>query len=608
VDTLEAPLVHVSLADYKKDSRKRMEAQRRQLAKATDSFRHFVVETLGYDGTRGLSQRQKDAGMRAQGADGIDFSDRAYDPVWAWFETARTRSSLLMLPRFTGKTTLIALWCLWLGLKNPNIRIGLVAYKFDLASEILAMVRAWMSTDLKGDLRKVFPKDRLPVPGEKWGRDDYLDFPGKTTVQRDHTIAAVGMMEASEGGHFEIVILEDLVNKVSTQTATSIEQVKQFVRDASGLGMVLMDDFGNPMGRAPKVMVGTPWDGSDAYMDAIAAAEKSVKQGQKPDWTILRLPCRIPRKVTTFVRGPEDRAPTPLVKEEYDETCTPRFRHQPDALLREYRYAHDGFGAIAYASQFDLRPIPIGNRMMRREWFEDHFYEDEEIWEKKADKEPTLKPMMGVALFSDLSGTSGASKDRTAHQAWAMNPSGHLYLLDETVGRFAPDDEDDERLTPNSNLDFLAKWTKRYKAKFIGVEGGVLRTVYDSLVKKWNRLHRDRQILMVKVASGGARGNRTNDRAMAIAQLAEAGMIHIKRSQADYLVELLSYSPENDNTPDDRVACTALACINNSFWPRDIKPKEKKKFNPRSVADHIDQVVKAGKPKNSLMETYSVDG
>ncbi|HEU4395954.1 MAG TPA: hypothetical protein VFS92_10340, partial [Planctomycetota bacterium] len=323
----ETPVVESFVRDpeleaFKRDPSVREDAARRMLARALSSFRVFVTEVMGFDGTRGLSQRQRAAGMRAMGADGVDFTDPAYNPVWSWFEKARTRSSLLMLPRFTGKSTLIALWVLWLGLKNPNIRIGLIGWDFEAAASILSMVRRWMSADAKGDLRKVFGRfGRLPPmvkPGEKaWGREDYLDFPGKTAVSRDHTVTAIGMGEASEGGHFEIVILEDLVNRVSSQTREGVEAVKRFVRLASGLGMTIQDEYGNVIGTAPKIMVGTPWDLDDAYMDAIRSADEQAKEGKEPSWNVVRLQARLPRHVPKMIEGPDGVRMTVTVTE-YD--------------------------------------------------------------------------------------------------------------------------------------------------------------------------------------------------------------------------------------------------------------------------------------------------
>lgn len=574
VEALESPVER--RARFKQDPRNRLEAIRIEMAAAMASFRYFVTVTMGYDGTRGLSPYQREAGMRASGADGTDFTDPAYDPVWPWFEKARTKSSLLMLPRFTGKTTLIALWCLWLGLKNPDIRIGIVGYKFELASEILTMVRRWMVSDTKGDLRKVFGTfGKLPPLGSKWGRDDFLDFPGRTAVHRDHTISAIGMSEATEGGHFEIIILEDLVNKVSSQTRAGVDEVKKFVRQSSGLGMTIADDYGNIIGRAPKIMVGTPWDGEDAYMDAIAGVKQELAEGKEATWNILRLQARIPRQVAVPVEMPGGSFTTAL-KEEYDQDCTARFRHLPDRVLKEYRYAKDGFGAVDYAAQMDLDPIPLENRMLKREWFENHFYEDDEVYDVGTDGTRKFKPTFVTAGFADLAGSSGESRDRTAHGAFANDPRGHLYLLDECAGRFAVQEEG-RSFTPTGNLNIMAEWTLKYGLWFTGVEGGVLRTVYDAEVKRWNRTHPDRPIRLKKVASGGARGNLTNDRALAIAAMAERGEIHLKRSQADFLEELLRYTPSKDNTRDDRVAMLALACLNKLGWGRAPEPEPEPK-------------------------------
>ncbi len=609
-----------ALEDFKRDPRNRMLAVQAEFAAATDSFRYFVQTTMGFDGTRGLSERQRLAGMRAIGADGVDFTDPAYDPVWPFFEQAKTRSSLLMLPRFTGKSTLIALWCLWMGLKNPNTRLGLIGWDFEAAASILSMVRRWMSADVKGDLRKVFGVlGRLPPlgkAGEKaWGREDYLDFPGKTAVSRDHTITAIGMGEASEGGHFEIVILEDLVNRVSSQTRDGVESVKRFVRLASGLGMTIQDERGNVIGTAPKMMVGTPWDLDDAYMEALRSVEEAQKNGEEPNWNVVRLQARVPREGTRFVEGPGG---TQIAAHftEYDQDCKPRFRHLTDAVLKHYRYSPTEMGAVAYASQMDLDPIPLENRTLKAHWFTDHYYQDSDIWEMESvqgidgrmvQRKKSLKATLATAGYSDLSGTTGESRDRTSHGAWAMDTRGHLYLLEEVVGRFAPDDEDEHAFTPNSNLGFMAKWTKKYHFTFVGVEAGVLRTVYEALAAKWNRTHPDDRIRLVKVASGGARGNLTNDRAMAIAQMAEAGMVHIKPEHADYLQEILKYTPAKDNSRDDRVAMTALACINNHPWPFDRKPEAEEKLPVRSVQRHINELTASWKKGKSSEVAYCAD-
>lgn len=546
-------------------------------AARTVGFRYHVCRVMKYDGTRGLTLEEWELAKKWKAEHGKipkkyrkhpDFTHRAYDEMFADFDEAiraleerRTFDFMLLASRFSGKSTVVALFIHYIGLRFPDIAMLLLADTETVGTSFIdKMVRPWMCGNSEGYLEEVFGPEGYLVPEDqwgKWGKTTELNFPKRKTTRRDPTIRICGLNQDFTGKHPDLVIGEDLVNLRTTKTQAAKLDVKNTWHATKYLFPPVRID------------VGTIWTDDDLHNERVKDEKERAKRGLPPDVRIRMMPARQYREVwVTHEDGTRERV------EEYDENCPPRFDHLDDEELKRLK-SSDEMGTNLYPGQMDLNPLPLGHMMFNAEMFKPHFWLPEEVFDiptslakarfDRVKAECKVKIHFTVAVFSDLAGSTDDGIDRSAHLVVAVDPRRHTYVLDGCTGRFMPEE----------NLRIMSEYQHRYNAIFVGCEGGVLRTVYGPSAKVWNTQHPDRPIHFRKVESGGRRGG-SNDRALRLQPPAKRGEIHLHREQTELLEQLCRYSGI-DNSIDDYVAALALAYWNpiaGSSPPEDEKPKD----------------------------------
>ena len=556
-------------------------------ADETTGFRYFACDIMRFDGTRGLSRKQiagrllwesKNPGLRSMvRSPEPDYTHAAYDEMFFELDLALAaldraiqsnsesealfHDLLLLACRYSGKSTAIGLLVLYMGLRWKNIAILLLAETETIGIDFVTKwVRPWMCGQSGAYLEEVFGPEGYLVPEKEWGRwgkGTELNFPRRVEgSRRDPTILIRGANQDFTGKHPDVVIGEDLVNLATTETMGSIQTVKKTWNATSYLWPKLRID------------VGTIWVETDLHNERLKEARKKAAEGSGTV-RFLHLPARVARKTVVVKGGVE------TVVEEYDDTCPPRFPHLTDARLKALR-ASDDMGDALYPGQMDLNPLPAGYMLFTLEMFGgDRIWKAEDVFRTTVEDGSTRKvvrPDLTMYGYVDLAGSTGASKDQSALLVVGIDPRGHVYVIEAVTGRFMPEE----------NLSKMATWQKQYHLLHWGVEGGVLRTVYEPLARDWNRKRPTEPIYLRKVESGGARGG-TNDRALRIRPPAMRGEIHLGREQTWLLEQLLRYSAK-DNTVDDGVAALSLVCINKHSWGRAESPPPKPEPGVNSCA------------------------
>lgn len=556
-------------------------------SETTTGFRYLVCDIMRFDGTRGLTRKQiaaniiwenENPGRRSKiRSSDPDYTHAAYDEMFFELDLAlaalaraiesnseseaRFHDLLLLACRYSGKSTVIGLLILYMGLRWKNIAILLLAETETIGIDFITKwVRPWMCGQSGAYLEEVFGPEGYLVPEKDWGRwgkGTELNFPKRVEgSRRDPTILIRGANQDFTGKHPDVVIGEDLVNLATTETLGAIQTVKKTWNATSYLWPKLRID------------VGTIWVETDLHNERLKAARKDRAAG-KDTCRVLHLPARVARRITLVKDGVE------TVVEEYDDNCPPRFPHLTHERLLALR-ASDDMGDALYPGQMDLNPLPAGYMLFTPEMFAgDRMWKPEDVFRTVGDKK-VVRPDLTMYGYADLAGSTGASKDQSALLVVGIDPRGHVYVIEAVTGRFMPEE----------NLSKMATWQKQYHLLHWGVEGGVLRTVYEALARDWNRKRPTEPIYMHKVESGGARGG-TNDRALRIRPPAMRGEIHLGREQSWLLEQLLRYSAK-DNTVDDGVATLALVCINKHAWGRPEKPEPK----PEPGRNSVERVMK----------------
>lgn len=111
------------------------------------------------------------------------------------------RELLLMAFRSSGKSTLIGLFCAWLLLREPHLRILVLAADFALAKKMVRNVKRVIE-------RHPLTKGLKPKRRDQWAADQFtVNRPGEL---RDPSMLAKGIAANVTGSRADVVILDDV--------------------------------------------------------------------------------------------------------------------------------------------------------------------------------------------------------------------------------------------------------------------------------------------------------------------------------------------------------------------------------------------------------------
>lgn len=160
---------------------------------------------------------------------------------------SKSRYKRIMIPRNHLKSSAIMSWLLQKILKEPNLS---VLYE----SSIYAQAKRYLS-----EMREHIESPRWVSLFGNWigspWTDSAITINRRTRPQPAPTISASGLDKAQTGQHYDIVILDDLVDELNSKTQEGRE--KPINRYKQALSLL------RPGGII--IMIGTPWDEKDLY-------------------------------------------------------------------------------------------------------------------------------------------------------------------------------------------------------------------------------------------------------------------------------------------------------------------------------------------------------
>lgn len=158
-----------------------------------------------------------------------------FDPRWHKWLAGRlneNKDSLVLVPRGHMKSTMLKIKVIQLILQNPMIRIGLFSRTAGLVEEQLADIKRMMATPL---LRRYFP-ELIPDPGPKYA-NWYKSTVNQLTTRRnadwgripqEEQIEAWGMGATITGRHYDVLVLDDMINEQSISTPEQMQKVRDY--------------------------------------------------------------------------------------------------------------------------------------------------------------------------------------------------------------------------------------------------------------------------------------------------------------------------------------------------------------------------------------------
>jgi hypothetical protein len=180
-----------------------------------------------------------------------DWQDGLHDQLAAFLEDPAEKK-LILVPRGHFKSSIVTVgWSIQQVLRDANTRILITNAVWDLARKFLREISGLL-TD-KSLLPEIF--GRFDGPGSKFTQDEITVAQRTRGTIKEATLTTAGVETALTGGHYDIILHDDLVEENNIGTKEQIQKIIRFYQNSL--------DLLDPGGRI--LVVGTRWAMGDLY-------------------------------------------------------------------------------------------------------------------------------------------------------------------------------------------------------------------------------------------------------------------------------------------------------------------------------------------------------
>lgn len=164
----------------------------------------------------------------------------------------KSRKKLILVPRGHLKSTLVTVGYSLLRIaKNPSVRILIANATYDMACAFVSQIKKHLSTN--PNFKDIFGD--LATNADKWS-ENMITVPAETSfAKREATVTAYGIGGNLVSQHYDLIIMDDLVNRDMINTPEQIQKTILFYKDAL--------DLLEPNGKM--IIIGTRWHQADLY-------------------------------------------------------------------------------------------------------------------------------------------------------------------------------------------------------------------------------------------------------------------------------------------------------------------------------------------------------
>lgn len=362
--------------------------------------------------------------------------DRVHDDV-AKFLRKPARKKALLLPRGHLKSSIVTIgYSVQEIIKNPNTRILIANQIWDMSRAFLRSIKGILENSQLKYLHGNFVST-------KWNEDLIIVNQRTASHLKEPTVLTTGVEAEQTGGHFDLIILDDLTGLQNCQTPEQREKTKRFRRS--------MINLLEPGGKL--LEIGTRWHLDDTFSDIIE------KEAEYYDIMVRRViengkiifPLHFSKRFDPIRK---DWTPVPT------ENCMDYIQHLKKSMpLDEFK------------AQYENDPISSENAVFKPESLK--------YFEKRPEG---LYVGMGV----DLAISQKTEADWTAIAVVGMDKDWNLYVLDTLRGHWSPTDivnnifQMQERWKPQAvsmevngfqrTLKFAVEEEMRRRKRYFGIE------------------------------------------------------------------------------------------------------------------------------------------
>ena len=317
---------------------------------------------------------------------------------------------LLLAPRDHGKSYLSILYTVWRLCTDRNAKILFVSATSGQAEKRLRLVKTYLESEAviadwaSGDL----PPFR--TPSTKWiNTQIYLN---RDVESIDPSLEAVGAGGAVTGGHFDVLVLDDVDDDKTTYTAGVRRKTREWL---SGTIQPVLTRGG------VMLVVGTRKHADDIYAHMI----KDPTFNLIHDRAIIKMPDSY-QFVTEVDRTGRDVIKDITVQGEHEVLWS---KHRPIEYLLKERAT---VGSRLFTREFQNEVQDADDAMFKTDWIDAALMRGRTLGLREMPPADKLRVVQAwdLALVTDPSKAEKNDSDFTVGICWASDEAGHRYLLD----------------------------------------------------------------------------------------------------------------------------------------------------------------------------------
>ena len=323
------------------------------------------------------------------------------------FVTDRTdKRKLLLVPRSHLKTKLVSTGYPTMKIvTNPGIRVLIYSATWQMAVDIHKAIQ-----------KNLEANERIHAI---WGnfREDAVEWAQDRTrlsanTKREPTITAAGIDNNLVGGHYDLILMDDVVNRDNIATMDQIAKINHRYKDSL--------DLLEPHGEF--VMIGTRWHDADLY-----------------GWVQDPANHALTNYLVMVKRAYEGNL---MTGEGFEPLWPGKFsRENLFSKLKEEGWAH-------FSSQYLNDPVPEEDATFKRTWFK--YYEADDIKGKLMTKFMLIDPAISLSKDADF----------TAMTVVGVDEWSNIFVLDVTRAR----------MLPNAIIDEMFRLRDKWRLNEVGLE------------------------------------------------------------------------------------------------------------------------------------------
>lgn len=403
------------------------------------------------------------------------------------------KKKLVLIPRAHLKTKLVSIGYPTMKIvNNPKVRVLIYSATNQMAVDIhMAIQKTLQSNEMIHEIFGDFSKTAT-----EWSQTRTRLA---ENTSRDATITAAGIDNNLVGGHYDLIIMDDVVNRDNVGTMDQISKVITRYKDA----LDLLDTHGE------LIVIGTRWHDSDLYGWILDPSNNALEN-------YLTM---IKRAYEGNIMTGEDFVP--LWPGKFD-------RKALFEKLREEGWAH-------FSSQYLNDPVPEEDAVFKRSWFQ--YPDPTEIRGKLLNKFLLIDPAISL----------NKEADNTAMVVIGVDEYNNIWILDIVRAKLSPNDIINEifRLRDKWNLVDIGIETMAFQKALAYILRDDIRFKNRPFrITELKPNERSKDVRIKGLQPFYENGKVFHNRTLANNIYLEDELIRFPRSTHDDIIDALAYAPD----------------------------------------------------------------